>query len=152
MNSHPFKEIDPRPMTDALGQDVLQNMLAAGARRGYEGRFDFTPEVHGPLTKLYELRQQACPHTYVRWLASRGEFICLNPDCEVVIDIPELLAPEPLLDYDLSGASSKVLPQATGDAPAREVSVRLHHIAVIGIGVLLSTWWFVRSIALSINQ
>ena len=58
MNS-PFKEIDPQPMTDAVGQDVLQNMLAAGAQRGFESRFDFTPEVHGPLQKLYELRQQA---------------------------------------------------------------------------------------------
>jgi hypothetical protein len=125
MNS-PFKEIDPQPMTDAVGQDVLQSMLKAGARRGYESRFDNTEPLQSLLHQLYILRQQA--------------------DAE---EWP--VASEPIVD-DLPGAS-KVLPQTTGDAPAGgEVALRLHHIAVIGIGVLLSTWWFVRSIGLSINQ
>jgi hypothetical protein len=55
--------------------------------------------------------------------------------------------------YSLSGASSKVLPQTTGDAPAgAEVAPHLHELAMIAFAILLSTWIVVRGIALSINQ
>jgi len=94
-----------------------------GTISGFEGRFDRNEEIKPLLEELYELRQQA--------------------DAE---EWP--VASEPIHD-ELSGAAQ---PTPTAAPAGGEVSVRLHHIALVSIGVFLSTWWFVHSLALSISQ
>ena len=54
--------------------------------------------------EIFEPDPPECEHPQARWDACRGEFICTEPTCEAVIEMPELLealAPELRKPYDL---------------------------------------------------
>lgn len=54
--------------------------------------------------EIVEPEAPECLHPQARWEAGRGEFICTEPSCEAVLEMPELLeamAPELQKPYDI---------------------------------------------------